>query len=258
MAKGKTKRSTDKRQNKEIKKLKKDVKMLMAPLERKFLDVAMDGPVAGNSDVVILNNVGRVIQDGTVPNQNASMSQRVGKAIHMTRIRIKGFVSIVSPSLAAVPTPGYEDFIGRVRILLVRWHQYDASAISTPDDFLTAAAYPSTYSGEDAFIDGFKKKYPENNYDVLYDRVVNLQSPEQATASPVGGTANIVPVFAPRARVNIDLKLKHDANWAQIEETASPSQNSIAMYLIGGNGAPVTSTARFFKLLNSRLDFLDA
>lgn len=257
MAKGKTKRSTDKRQNKEIKKLKKDVKMLMAPLERKFLDVSMEGPVAANSETLILNNVGRVIQDGTVPNQNASMSRRVGKQVHMTRIRIKGFVSIVAPNITSVPNPGYEDFIGRVRMLLVRWHENDASAISTPDDFLTAATYGSTYSGEDAFIDGFKKKYPENNYEVLYDRVVNLQTPEQATAG-VPGSGTITPVFPPRARVNIDLKLNHDVHFAQVPETASPSQNSLALYIIGGNGAPATSTARYFKLLNSRLDFLDA
>lgn len=258
MARTKTKRSTDRRQNKEIKKLKKDVKMLKAPIERKFLDVAMEGAIASSSETIVLNNVGRVDQDGTVPNQNASMSRRVGKSIHMSRIRIKGFVSIVAPSLAS-GNPGYEDFIGRVRMLLVRWHQNDASAISTPDDFLTAAAYGQSYSGEDAFIDGFKKKYPEKNYEVLYDKVVNLQAPEQATQGPAQtNLGGMTSVFPPRARVNIDLKLNHDVNWAQVPETASPSQNSLALYLIGGNGAPVVGTQRYFKLLNSRLDFIDA
>ncbi len=258
MARTKTKRTTDKRQNKEIKKLKKDVKMLKAPIERKFLDVAMTGAVAGNSETFVLNNVPRAIQDGTVPNQNASMSARVGKSIHMSRIRIKGLIQIIGPTLSS-GDPGYEDFIGRVRMCLVRWNQYDSSALSTPADFLTAAAYGASFSGEDAFIDGYKKKYPQRNYEVLYDKVVNLQSVTQAEAQgATAGEGSVTPVFPSRVRVNIDVKLKNDVHFAQVPETASPSQSSLCLYIFGGNGLPVPGTQRYFKLLNSRLDFLDA
>lgn len=250
MAKGKMK--TDRKQNKEIKTLKKKVKALEAPIERKFLDVAMTGYLTANNETFVLNNVGIADQDGTITNNNVNMSRRVGKAIHMTRLRIQGCVGIDADYSQS---PNFCDQEGRMRMVVLRWLQNDGAQVSTPKDFLTAANYGASYSPEDALIDGYKRKFPANRYEVLYDRVVYLQAPSQIGAGATQGNGAVLPNVR---KVDIDIKLKHDANWALQESSTSPSQNPLCLYLFAGNHCDSLGTQRYPILLNSRLDYVDA
>jgi len=256
MPKSSKKKSVDKRQSKDIKTLKKKVKALMAPIEKKFLDTAIVGTVASNNEVYCLNNVRPATQDGTIVATNAAMSQRVGKMIHMNRIRIKGLVKIVANFTGAISG---DNTIGRMRMLVVRWHENDGAATSLATDFLQPAAYAAAappFAGQDDLIDGYKLKFPALRYDVLYDKVVSLQS--YAQQIPLGAVAcNAAPVYPPHYKVNIDLKLKHDARWASTESTTSPTVNPICLYLIGANGSATAGTQRYSALLNARLNYTD-
>lgn len=260
MAKGK--RTTDRRQTKDIKVLKKKVKALEAPVERKFLDVPLTGEVGAaplSLEGYLLNGVQPMKADGTVVAANDAMSQRLGKAIHMNRIRLKGFVEIEADTTIAAPDFG--DYIARARIMVVRWPQNDLANTSTPKDFLTPANYGGTYSVADSLIDGFKKKFPAKRYDVLYDRTHNLQSPGQLSpATLAAGTGfGVTSVYPCRAKVDIDIKLNHDADWATVESAAgTPSQNALMLYVICGNGVTDNDGQQSYKILvNSRLNYTD-
>lgn len=254
MPRTRMKKTVDRKQTKDIKVLKKKVKALEAPIERKFLDTAIDGYITANNETYVLNNVQIADQDGTIVQNNLNMSKRVGKAIHMSRIRIKGVVGITGDQ----STVGdFSDQKGRIRMVLVRWQENDAASVSVPSDFLVPALYGSTYSNEDALIDGYKRKFPANRYEVLYDRTVYLQTEYQRGASVAAGTP-AAPVFPASARVSIDVKLNHDANWALVENAATPTQHPICLYLFASNQSPDVGTQRYTALLNSRLDYTDA
>lgn len=256
----KTKGKIDRRQNKEIKTLKKKVKALEAPIERKFLDTPLTGEVGAaplSIEGYCLNNVLPMKADGTVVATNDAMSQRLGKAIHMNRLRLKGFVEIQGdPTIA---TPDFGDYIGRCRVMVVRWPQNDLANSSSPKDFLKPAAYGAGYSVADTFIDGYKLKFPALRYEVLYDRTHNLQTATQlsATTLAAGTGYGITSVYPSRAKVDIDIKLKHDANWANVESLNNPSQNPLMLYVICGNGATNEGEQRYTLLVNSRLNYTD-
>ncbi len=259
MVKGKTK--TDTRQNKEIKTLKEKVKALEAPIERKFLDTPLTGEIGTSPlsiETYVLNNVLPLKADGTVVATNAGMSERLGKSIHMNRIRVKGFVEIQGDPTTA--NPAFDDYIGRCRVMLVRWPQNDLANSSGPKDFLQAAAYGNAYSTADSFIDGYKLKFPANRYEVLYDRTHNLQTQlalSQATLA-AGIGYGITSVYPSRAKIDIDIKLKHDADWARIESLNNPSQNPICLYVICGNGGVnALGSQRYLLQANSRLNYTD-
>ncbi|AXH73249.1 MAG: coat protein [Cressdnaviricota sp.] len=259
MAKGK--RSTDRRQNKDIKVLKKKVKALEAPIERKFLDVPLTGEIGSaplSIEAYCLNQVQPLKADGTVVATNDGMSQRLGKSIHMNRVRLKGFVEIQgNPTISS---PDFGDYIGRARVMVVRWPQNELANTSSPKDFLKPAAYGTSYSTADSFIDGYKLKFPALRYEVLYDRTHNLQTPTQLSpATLAAGTGyGITSVYPCRAKVDIDIKLNHDADWANVESASgTPSQNPIMLYVICGNGAIATGEQRFTILVNSRLNYTD-
>ena len=249
------KKSVDKRQSKDIKVLKKKVKALQGPIEKKFLDTPIVGTVASNNAVYVLNNVRIASEDGTIVQTNENMSRRRGKSVTMQRIRIKGLVKIVANFTGAISG---DNTVGRVRMLVVRWHENDGAATSLATDFLTPANYAATppYAGQDDLIDAYKKKRPQLRYDVLYDKTVSLQSYAQQIS--LGAVAcNAAPVYPPHYKVNIDLKLNHDARWAQQESTTSPTQNPICLYVIGANGASTLGTQRYSTLLNARLNYTD-
>ena len=229
MAKGR-KSKIDSRQNKEIKTLKKKVKALEAPIERKFLDTPLTGAVGVaplSIESYLLNGVQPMKADGTVVAANDAMSQRLGKSIHMNRIRLKGFVEIQGDPTTA--SPDFDDWIGRCRVMLVRWPQNELATSSGPKDFLKPAAYGAAYSTADSFIDAFKLKFPALRYEVLYDRTHNLQTQlaiQQATLA-AGTGYGITSVYPSRAKVDIDIKLNHDADWANVEAaTGNPSLRS--------------------------------
>ncbi|AXH74409.1 MAG: hypothetical protein [Circoviridae sp.] len=250
------KKSVDKRQSKDIKVLKKKVKALQKPIEKKFLDTPIVGTVASNNAVYVLNNVRIASEDGTITQTNENMSLRRGKSISMQRIRIKGLVKIVANFTGAISG---DNTVGRVRMLVVRWHENDGAATSLATDFLTPADYAGAappFAGQDDLIDAYKKKRPQLRYDVLYDKTVSLQS--YAQQIPLGAVAcNAAPVYPPHYKVNIDLKLKHDARWALQESTTSPTQNPICLYVIGANGSATAGTQRYSTLLNARLNYTD-
>jgi len=256
------KRSVDKRQNKDIKVLKKKVKALEAPIERKFLDVPITGEVGSaplSVEGYLLNAVEPMAADGTVATANDAMSQRLGKSIHMNRLRLKGFVEIVGDYTIAAPD--YGDYIARARVMVVRWPQNDLANTSTPKDFLKPAAYGATYSVADGLIDGYKLKFPAKRYEVLYDRTHNIQSATQLspTTLAAGTGYGITAVYPSRAKVDIDIKLKHDADWANVESAAgTPSQNALMLYVICGNGTTDNEGQQQYKILvNSRLNYTD-
>jgi len=259
MAKGK--RSTDRRQTKDIKVLKKKVKALEAPIERKFLDTPLTGEVGAaplSIEGYCLNKVQPLKADGTVVAANDGMSQRLGKSIHMNRVRLKGFVEIQgNPTLAS---PDFGDYIGRARVMVVRWPQNELANTSSPKDFLKAAAYGATFSTADSFIDAYKLKFPAKRYEVLYDRTHNLQTATQLSpATLAAGTGyGITSVYPSRAKVDIDIKLNHDADWGNVESAAGvPNQNPIMLYVICGNGAIAEGEQRYTLLVNSRLNYTD-
>lgn len=257
-----TKGKTDRRQNKEIKTLKKKVKALEAPIERKFLDVPLTGEIGSSPlsiESYLLNGVQPMKADGTVVAANDAMSQRLGKSIHMNRIRLKGFVEIQGDPQQA--SPDFDDYIGRCRVMLVRWPQNELATSSSPKDFLKPAAYGASYSTADSFIDGYKLKFPALRYEVLYDRTHNLQTALQQQPSPLAPTTGygITAVYPSRAKVDIDIKLKHDADWANVESaTGNPSQNPLMLYVICGNGgANALGSQQYWLQVNSRLNYTD-
>ncbi|AXH74776.1 MAG: hypothetical protein [Geminiviridae sp.] len=263
------KSSVDKRQSKEIRKLNKKVKSLMAPIERKYHDVAFSQAVAGNSQTYVLNGVEAQTYN-TPPAQSGSvvantfLQSRLGKKITMNRIMIKGTIRIQPDFSQPTPsTPPYNtDTYGKVRLLVVRWPTNDNAANSLPSDFLQDPPYPAApvIANQDKSITAFKKRNPLDKYEVLYDKLYNLQSYCQRV--PLGApAANAAPVYPFIRDVNIDLKLKHNAEWAVAENTnpSTPNRNAICMYIIAGNSgmSPAQSNTRYIPLLNCRLHYTD-
>jgi len=274
------KSSVDKRQSKEIRKLTKKVRALEAPIEKKYFDTAYYQSVSGNSQTYVLNGVppdkfatpvgptppGPAPPSGSVMANNY-LQTRLGKRVSMKRITIKGTIRMQTDFNNPTPnTPPYnKDTYGRVRILVVRWPANDNAANSVPSDFLQDPPYndpgqAQVINNQDKAITAFKKRNPLNKYDVLYDRVMNLQSYCQRV--PLGAAAsNAAPVYPFIRDVNIDLKLKHEAEWAVNENNDScPNRNAICMYIIAGNSGMSTTPPtgnRFVPLLSTRLHFTD-
>lgn len=265
--------SVDKRQSKEIRKLTKKVKALEAPIEKKYYDTAYYQPVAGNSQTYVLNSVPVDQFNGSTTSlvANNYLQSRLGKKISMTRVSIKGTIRIQTDFSQPTPsTPPYNaDTFGKVRLLVVRWPTNDNAALSLPSDFLqdppfNPAGTPQYVNNQDKSIVAFKKRNPLDKYDVLYDKVMSLQSFCQRV--PLGApAANAAPVYPFIRDVNIDLNLKHNAEWAVNENNSgAPNRNAVCLYIIAGNSGmtlttPPTSQSgvRFIPLLNTRLHFTD-
>lgn len=234
---GKGLTSVDRRQNREIKKLKKDIKSLTPADNNKFLDTNMYQSISSTTQTMILNNVQPINLDGSVSSASASLSQRKGKRISIRSLHVKGVV--YNPSVTLSP-----DDHCTVRMVIVRFPDDGATTNTGLDSCLTAQT-----GALDPYMFAFKDRMPKNPYEIVYDRVFNLQAAYQSAAQQYP---------TDKWRVNINKKIyfrgkAQDTRWGEIESVSSPSENALAVMLISDSAAvshPAVS-------LNFRLHYQD-
>lgn len=240
-----SKMSIDKKQNKDLRKLKKEVKELQKPIERKWLDTPVEEPLSTSTVSVSLNNVAIVNQDGTITNNNLGMNQRVGKEIQMNLLRIKGQISI----LPDVTTTGN---ITRVRMVIVRFPTATGITNFTMNAFIRSAKY-SSGNVDSEIIDGYLEPYPKVPYSIIYDKVFKLQAAYQAFSQAGTATTGATYTSTEKSRANVDLKFKlnHIARWGESEGVDGPNENSIGVYFY------TEETNSCKVLMNARLNYTD-
>nr|DAU68120.1 MAG TPA: capsid protein [Bacteriophage sp.] len=241
------KMSIDSKQNKELRKLKQDVKELQKPIERKWLDTPIEVQVSTTTTSVSLNNIAIVNQDGTVTNNNLGMNKRVGKEVQMNLLRVKGEIQI----LPVVTSSGINGNNTRVRMVIVRFPTATGITNFTMNSFIRSASYSTGSSGAQ-IIDGYLEPYPKVPYSILYDKVYSLQSAYQSFTTLSSPNSSIYNnTERDRVRVDLKFKLNHIARWGESEGVDGPNENSIGIYLF----SEVTNAAK--AIMNARLNFTD-
>lgn len=267
--------TVDAKQSKDIKKLKKKVKMLESPIERKWHRTApqqLSDKDTGNYSTfpfkVSLNNVPVAPYDGTTSGASAMLQTREKKEISMTRLRVKGQLynldrttSTDSGGTVSSVTPNQ---FSNVRVIIIRWPKsllYPNTF--TPDSYLSAD--PNT--SQLAYVLAFYNREPGTNYDILHDKVYQLGSRYGETVKGITAPDTVYDGTGrgsvnQKVNVNIDLKFKKPivARWPFNESQIGGSvENNICMYVVNDNdnisGTQTTSNVHFEY--TSMLDFLD-
>ena len=195
------KKRVDKKQDKEIAVLKKQVKALGKTVERKYIDKVYyqqsTGPLTTNDSVFPINAIAVFNGNNALRHQ-----QRQGQTINMRSYKIRGTINL--PPFVLAPEPGGTlippPISAEVRMMLVLFpenQEGNATTIDSADILQFRAAQPFNSYNK---IDGSVK------YQVLYDKVFRLQnSVSQVPGNPTL-TALAVPTERNRIPFNINVK----------------------------------------------------
>lgn len=164
MSKRRIQRQIDKKQNREIKRLKTDVKLMKKIVERKHYDLTY--PAAAVSTNATKEGLTSFVPYNTL-DQARRQNHREGQACQITRIAIKGTVEMAQSGVSV-------DAHNRVRMLIV----YTPES-STPN---LVDIVEGPYASYD--INAFNKIQPPFPYRILYDRTFNMQNGIVATTYP--------------------------------------------------------------------------
>lgn len=229
------KRSVDRKQNKEIKKLKSSVAKLVSVKERKFYDFQVDSAVGATVSGINVNLTGIPAYQPSVTAHSMIQQRRERNSCLMTSMTIKGLVSI--PYGQGI-TRDYENM---VRILLVRSNDDNGNPITydqvlqDPGDLAT-----SFYAIDNS---GGRK------YDVMYDRTFFLQNNHQRDEDST-------PVEPWRKKFTIRAKIPKRGlklEWPNSNISGNPVKNG--MYLIALSDSAAISHPRV--QLYGRIRFID-
>jgi hypothetical protein len=237
-------RTVDAKQNKEIKKLKQQVKTLVKTNEIKHLNTKFNDVEV---NAYALGSFSRGLTDVEPWQSNASganatkLTQREGDAILIKRIKIKAMLTLPQNGPDAT-------FDTIVRVLIVHWPQGG-------NESMNEVLYNT------GTIFSLLQNYPTTPYKVLYDKSFNLQTQTQPADSgqPTGVIACPVEPF--RRNLNISLGAKQFGKkgircfWAG-STALDPAQGAITMYAysdqsnVAGTSPYISGTARLSYMDN--------
>ena len=228
------KRSVDRKQNKEIKKLKNSVAKLVSVKERKFYDFNADTTVGATTSGVNIPLTQIPAYQPSITAHANIQNRRERNTCLMTGLTIKGVVSI--------PYGGgsTRDLSNVVRILVVRSNDDNGNPIT----FDQVLEDPGDLSTSFYKIDNTGGR----KYDILYDKTVYLQNTDQGTT--------MTAVEPWRKKITIKIKVPKKGmklEWPNANISGNPTKNG--MYLIALSDSGVVSHPRF--KIYGRLRFLD-
>jgi len=231
------KRSTDAKQNKEIKKLKTQVKKLTKADEKKWYDIDQSStavPLAGSVQPMLALNV-------WAGNNEQRQHEREGNTLNVTSLNIKGQVYI-DQNFAS------PDSNNKVRIMLVQM----------TDDNITAPALTDILEDPtgDRAIYSFLKIKGTRRFRVHYDKLFNLQNVEQ-TASTTAGMSATTSTEKYRREFRIRAKVPKSGLKVSYQQGSisgnGPVVNGLFIVAYSDSGV-VSHPAMFYR---SRMRFID-
>lgn len=271
--------SIDKRQSKDIKKLKKKVANLEAPIERKFLDSVKDRQLTASDNITnwahIVNKVKPWAATGSSASAENYLSSRLGKSITMKSLKIKGelYIDPEDYNTNSINT--------KVRILVVRYKcpGNTNTELCQPICYLKPAAYisggpspaPPGAGIGNIYVEAFKNRTPVSPYEILYDKIhllqnslvesIYLPAPTAPVPLPNYDTYNTIPTEHYRKTIDISIKLKNlEASWSDPANTQQQSAtNQICVYALQNKTTvQITNGSAAPKLrVNCRLHYVD-
>ena len=226
----------DEVQNREIKKLKTQVKKLNQAEEKKWFDIAKASTAISTSGTIqplLALNV-------YAGNNTAKQNEREGNSINMTSYKIKGEVYIDKDFASP-------DSNNKVRLLLVQMTDDNQAAPALSDIFEDTTSAAAMYS--------FYKMKGTRRFKIHYDRTYNLQNTNQTYSS----SSAIMPTTTEPFRRTFNIKAKIPKKGLKV----SYSQGSISgngpivngLFLIAYSDSGVISHPAM--LYRSRMRFLD-
>lgn len=217
MSKRRYQRQIDKKQNREIKRLKTDVKSMKKIVERKHWDSTY--PSASVSTTATALGLTSFVPYNTL-DQTRRQTQREGQSVSVKRIQVKGTVEM--------PLSGVSlDVTNRMRMIIV--HTPESS---TPTMANIIEGPLGTYN-----INAFNKIQPPHPYRILFDRTWNMQT-------PVSGSG-IIPVEKWRHSFDIRLgkkalgKTGSKCDWVdgQANIQIAPDRGAITLFVYSDSNA---------------------
>jgi len=231
------KRSTDAKQNKEIKKLKTQVKKLSKADEKKWYDIDQSStavPLAGSVQPMLALNV-------WAGNNEQRQHEREGNTLNVTSLNIKGQVYI-DQNFAS------PDSNNKVRIMLVQM----------TDDNITAPALTDILEDPtgDRAIYSFLKIKGTRRFRVHYDKLFNLQNVQQ-TASTTAGMSATTSTEKYRREFRIRAKVPKSGLKVSYQQGSisgnGPVVNGLFLVAYSDSGT-LSHPAMFYR---SRMRFID-
>jgi hypothetical protein len=232
------KRTVDAKQNKDIRKLKKEVKKLSKADEKKWFDIDKSStaiPLSGSIQPLLALD----LWDGTNTNRQ---NQREGNSINMLSYKIKGQVYL--DQFFASP-----DANNKVRIMLVQM----------TDDNITQPALTDILEDPtgDRAIYSFLKIKGQRRFRVHYDKLFNLQNPGQyfGNSSGAANVSTATEMFRKEFRISAKVpKSGTKVSYAQGSVSGNgPVVNGLFLIAYSDSGV-VSHPAMFYR---SRMRFLD-
>lgn len=232
------KKSVDAKQNKAIKKLKKEVKKLSKSEEKKWYDIDKSStaiPLSGSVQPLLALD----LWDGTNTNRQ---NQREGNSINMLSYKIHGQVYI-DQSFAS------PDSNNKVRIMLIQM----------TDDNITAPVLTDILEDPtgDRAIYSFYKIKGQRRFRVHYDKLFNLQNPGQYFANASGSAATSTATESFRKEVRINAKIPKSGMKVSYSQGSVSGNGPVVngLFLVAYSDSSVLShPAMFYR---SRMRFLD-
>ena len=229
--------STNKRQDKEIKKLKTQVKKLSKGDEKKWYDIDKPStaiPLAGTVQPLLA-------LDLWAGDNTLRQHQKEGNTINITSLNIKGQVYI-DQNFAS------PDFNNKVRIMLVQMTD-DNLALPALTDILEDPT-------GDRAIYSFLKIKGTRRFRVHYDRLFNLQNVEQ-TASTTAGMSATTSTEKYRKEFRVRAKVPKSGLKVSYQQGSVSGNGPVVngLFLIAYSDSGVVShPAMFYR---SRMRFID-
>jgi len=238
------KRSVDRKQNKKIAKLSKQVKTLIKADEKKVYDDYLSSSgITSSGHVQPMLNIPFWVTNVANSN-NKRLYFREGDSINVTSMVIKGMVQIDSSSATLA------DLNNIVRIVVVRMTD-DNPAAPTMSDIFDGTAPNGDY------YNAFFKVGGSRRYQKLYDKRMHLENPTQSCTASAGYFACMSENWRKRFVINVPLPksgLKVDYS-AQAITGANPVTNGI--YLLAVSDSTAASVVHPKWRFDSRTRFLD-
>lgn len=230
-------RTVDAKQNKEIRKLKIQVRKLAKGDEKKWYDIDAPStaiPLSGSIQPLLALN----LWDGTNTNRQ---NQREGNSLNMLSYTIKGQVYI-DQNFAS------PDVNNKVRIMLVQM----------TDDNIVAPALTDILEDPtgDRAIYSFLKIKGQRRFKVHYDKLFNLQNVEQTASTTAGMSATTsTELYRREFRVRAKLpKAGQKVSYAQGSVSGNgPVVNGLFLIAYSDSGT-LSHPAMFYR---SRMRFID-
>ena len=215
------KKSTDAKQNKDIKNLKKDMKTVLQSIETKWFDSVINNSISNTATMIPL-----LAMPVTTGANDVNSNARSGNSINLLSYSFNGLVSMTNSSNPLQPN----DRSNRIRVIVI--HSPD-STTPVPENILDPIAYD---------IDSHYKIKPEFTYSIVYNRVFNLSNYTQKYSS----TTQDFPDEAWRLPIKIRLGKKaftksgSKSDWVTLAAlTASaPARGALTMMLISDSSVP--------------------